>query len=282
MKNYSNSVMAELEKQLRTTHFNEDNMIQSLQLAINASIASLEQLKSFFKKHNFTSKSEEIEFFKDIKPQLASKLIFYNEIYNIEISKPSGSAKTIRKHYNKELSKLKIFFDENLEFYKYYRTGNTCLDKKYFLRRKYDIRMTLDSSYFQSDYDFTTTHDFKVAKIIANDKIQLYLEASLQKYQNGNQDNQNSEANHKGLRWTGSKVALVELMYALHAEGVLNNGNLSLNEIAKNIESAFNLDIGQFNRIYLEIRNRKTMEKTNFLNSLKDNLIKRMDEADEK
>jgi hypothetical protein len=282
MKNYSNSVMAELEKQLRTTHSNEDNMIQSLQLAIKASIASLEQLKSFFKKHNFTSKSEEIEFFKDIKPQLASKLIFYNEIYNIEISKPSGSDKTIRKHYNKELSKLKIFFDENLEFYKYYRTGNTCLDKKYFLRRKYDIRMTLDTSYFQSDYDFTTSHDFKVAKIIANDKIQLYLETSLQKYQNGNQDNQISEANHKGLRWTGSKVALVELMYALHAEGVLNNGNLSLNEIAKNIESAFNLDIGQFNRIYLEIRNRKTMEKTNFLNSLKDNLIKRMDEADEK
>ena len=282
MKNYSNSVMAELEKQLRTTHSNEDNLIQCLQLAINASIASLEQLKSFFKKHNFTSKSEEIEFFKDIKPQLASKLIFYNEIYNIEISKPSGSDKTIRKHYNKELSKLKIFFDENLEFYKYYRTGNTCLDKKYFLRRKHDIRMTLDSSYFQSDYDFTTSHDFKVAKIIANDNIQVYLEANLKKYQNGNQDNQHNEASHKGLRWTGSKVALVELMYALHAEGVLNNGNLSLNEIAKNIESAFNLDIGQFNRIYLEIRSRKTMEKTNFLNSLKDNLIKRMDEADEK
>lgn len=282
MKNYSNSVMAELEGQLKTMHSNENYPIQSSQQAIKATIASLEQLKSFFKKHNFTSKSEEIEFFKDIKPQLASKLIFYNEIYNIEISKPSGSDKTIRKHYNRELSKLKIFFDENLEFYKYYRTGNTCLDKKYFLRRKHDIRMTLDSSYFQSDYDFTTSHDFKVAKIIANDNIQVYLETNLKKYQNGNQVNQHTEANHKGLRWTGSKVALVELMYALHAEGVLNNGNLSLNEIAKNIESAFNLDIGQFNRIYLEIRNRKTMEKTNFLNSLKENLIKRMDEADEK
>ena len=282
MKNYSNSVMAELESQLKTTHSNEDNLIQSSQQAIKATIASLELLKSFFKKHNFTSKSEEIEFFKDIKPQLASKLIFYNEIYNIEISKPFGSYKTIRKHYNKELSKLKIFFDENLEFYKYYRTGNTCLDKKYFLRRKHDIRMKLDSTYFQSDYDFTTSHDFKVAKIIANDNIQVYLETNLKKYQNVNQENQHTETKHKGLRWTGSKVALVELMYALQAEGVLNNGNLSLNDIAKNIELAFNLDIGQFNRIYLEIRNRKTMEKTNFLNSLKDNLIKRMDEADEK
>ena len=274
--------MAELEDQLKAMHSNQDYPILCSQQAIKAIIASLEQLKSFFKKHSFTSKSEEIEFFKDIKPQLASKLIFYNEIYNIEISKPSGSDKIIRKHYNKELSKLKIFFDENLEFYKYYRTGNTCLDKKYFLRRKHDIRMTLDSSYFQSDYDFTTSHDFKVAKIIANDNIQVYLETNIKKYQNGNQDNQHTVANHTGLRWTGSKVALVELLYALHTEGVLNNGNLSLKEIAKNIESAFNLDIGQFNRIYLEIRNRKTIEKTNFLNSLKENLIRRMEEADEK
>lgn len=282
MKNYSNSIMAELEKQLKKTHSNVDYPIHCSQQAIKATIASLEQLKSFFKKHSFTSKLEEIEFFKEIKPQLASKLIFYNEIYNIEISKPSGSYKTIRKHYNKELRKLKIFFDENLEFYKYYRTGNTCLDKKYFLRRKHDITITLDSSYFQSDYDFTTSHDFKVAKIIANDNIRVYLETNIKKYQNGNHDNKHIETNHKGLKWTGSKVALVELMYALHAEGVLNNGNLSLNEIAKNIESAFNLDIGQFNRIYLEIRSRKTIEKTNFLNSLKDNLVKRMDEADEK
>ncbi|WP_158615131.1 MULTISPECIES: RteC domain-containing protein [Flavobacterium] len=82
--------MAELEKQLKTTHSNVDYPIHSSQQAIKATIASLEQLKAFFKKHSFTSKSEEIEFFKEIKPQLASKLIFYNEIYNIEISKLVG------------------------------------------------------------------------------------------------------------------------------------------------------------------------------------------------
>lgn len=282
MKNFSNSLVAELEDQLKTIRSNQDNPIHYAEQAIKASILSMEELKTFFKKYTFECKSEEIAFFKESKPQLASKLIFYNEMYNIEIRKPSGSDKAIRKHYNKELQKLKCFFDENLEFYKYYRIGNSCLDKKYFLRRKHDIRMTLDSSYFQSDYDFATSHDFKVAQIIANENIQKYLETNLKNYQNGNQNKQNTHGNHQGLKWTGSKVALVELMYALHAEGVLNNGKLSLNEIAKNLELIFDLDLGQFNRIYLEIRSRKTIEKTNFLNSLRDNLIKRIDDADEK
>ena len=32
--------------------------------------------------------------------------------------------------------KLKAFFDNELEFYKYYRSGNSYLDYKYFFKRK--------------------------------------------------------------------------------------------------------------------------------------------------
>jgi hypothetical protein len=55
------------------------------------------------------------------------------------------------------------------------------LDKKYFLRGRYDIKLTLDSSYFQADNRFTASHDFKVAKIIANDQIKVYLENEVAK-----------------------------------------------------------------------------------------------------
>jgi len=71
-------------------------------------------------------------------------------------------------------------------------------------------------------------------------------------------------------------------MYALHTEGVLNNGNLSLNETAKSMEVVFNIEIGQFNRIFSEIKKRKTIEPTSFLNNLKQNLTKKIQEADEK
>lgn len=71
-------------------------------------------------------------------------------------------------------------------------------------------------------------------------------------------------------------------MYALHTEKVLNDGKVSLKEMAKGIEHLFNIEIGQFNRIYLEIRNRKTIEKTSFLNALKNSLAVRMEQADER
>lgn len=35
--------------------------------------------------------------------------------------------------------RLKMFFDNNLDFYKYYRTNITYMDDKYFIRGNYDI-----------------------------------------------------------------------------------------------------------------------------------------------
>lgn len=84
----------------------------------------------------------------------------------------------------------------------------------------------------------------------------------------------------KTQKWTGSKVALVELIYALHTEGVFNNGASELKEVTTFFEAAFGVDLGQFNRTFLEIRTRKS-ERTKFLNVLKEKLILRMDDADE-
>ena len=63
--------------------------------------------------------------------------------------------------------------------FKYYRSGSTYLDHKYFLRSSFDIKMSIDSYYFEADTSFSTSHDFKVAKILANDLIQLYIENQL-------------------------------------------------------------------------------------------------------
>jgi hypothetical protein len=81
------------------------------------------------------------------------------------------------------------------------------------------------------------------------------------------------------LQWTDSKVALVEFIYALYAGKCFNNGNTSLKDIAFCCETLFNIEIGDFYRIFLEIRNRKK-SRTQFLDKLKDKIIKMMDELD--
>lgn len=275
MKSYSESLMAELKQQFQTINLETTNTIKQTELSIKVTIKTIEKLKTFFNNYNFKNRFEEIEFFKNIKPVFAAKLIYFNEIYNIEIAKPSGSKKAIKKHYNNHLQKLKLFHKENIEFYKYYRAGNDSLDRKYFLRGKHDIKLTLDSFYFQSDYSFATSHDYKVAKIIANDEIQSFLNANLKSLKQ-------PTSTDKKLKWSASKAALVELLYALDTVGVFNEGKSSLNETAAALQSFFNIELGQFNRTYLEIRNRKAIEKTHFLDTLKKNLIKRIESADER
>jgi hypothetical protein len=80
--------------------------------------------------------------------------------------------------------------------------------------------------------------------------------------------------------WTGTKVALTELLYALHSKGVFNNGAIELKEIASFFEENFNIDLGQYRRTFLEIRDRKS-DKTKFINALEEELLKRMEETDE-
>ncbi|WP_162127491.1 RteC domain-containing protein [Flavobacterium phycosphaerae] len=276
MKLVSESLMSELEHQLKIIHSKTEDPIQYAEQAIKIIITILEKLKTKFLNHQFENKAEEVDFFRNIKPRFAAKLIYYNEIYNIETAKPFGTRKAIRKHYKLELTKLEKYGNENIEFYKYYRTGNNNLDKKYFIRGKHDLRHTLDSFYFQADQRFSTSHDYKVAKILANDNLKVYLESEIAKLD----DKQVQSTFKKTQKWTGSKVALIELIYALHAEGVFNNGQSELKEVVKSFESAFGVELGQFHRVFLEIRARKS-ERTKFLNSLKEKLILRMDDADE-
>ena len=278
MKSLAASLKADLDNKLSVIQAENSNQLQVAQLAIKVLINILEKLKTACLQHTFVSKSEEIEFFRDTKPQLSSQLIYYNEIYNIEISKPFGSEKTLRKYFNNELLKLENFFKDNLEFYRYYRRGNSSLDKKYFLRGKYDVRFSIDSFYFQADQRFCTSHDYKVAQILANDKIKLYLESEIAKLDNI--EIQTQKETTKSLKWTGSKVALTELLFALHTEGVFNHGKTELKELASFFEAVFQIELGQFHKTFLEIRERKS-DRTKFINALRENLIIRMDQADE-
>lgn len=278
MKLFSESLMAELEHKLKIIHSETQEPIRYAELAIRRLVEILESLKTKFLAHQFQDKSEEIDFFRNIKPRFAAWLIYYNDIYNIETAKPFGTKKMIRRYYGAELIKLQLFFNENREFYKYVRTDNRSLDGKYFRRGRQDIRHTLDSFYLQADQRFSTSHDYRLARMMANDKIKSYLEDQIsrleQKVESG------MPLNAKAQKWTGSKVALVELVYALHAEGVFNDGTSGLKEVVAFFESAFSVDLGQFNRTFLEIRTRKS-ERTKFLNALREKLVLRMDDADE-
>ena len=282
MKTFCTSLQSELDSQLQFIRLETEEPIKAAELSIKVLLSVIDKLKKFTIKYKFKNETEEINFFKHFKPLFISKLIYHNRILNIETKKPYGGEKVTRKYLNNELDKLKRFFDNNLEFYKYHRTNSTYLDHKYFIRGKHDIKLSLDTFYFEADHRFCTSHDYKVAKIIAHDLIQVFLEDEI-----ANLDRKELKANSKTevlpksiIFWTGSKVALIELMYALHAEGSLNNGKIELNTVADFFEKSFGVDLGQFHRSFLELRERKT-GRTKYIDTLREKLIKRMDDADD-
>ncbi|MBL7886834.1 MAG: RteC domain-containing protein [Flavobacterium sp.] len=280
MSSKLNLLLSNLNEQLNFIDLEIDNPIKKCEKAIEVILTSIANLKKTVSKNNFKSDTEEIQFFKELKPQFTSKLIYFNMVYKIEMKRPNGGNRILKKYYHNELLKLKLFFDNELEFYQYYRSGSTYLDYKYFQRGKFDIKLALDNYYFETDTTFSTSHDFKVAQILANDLLQLYLENQLIMIENKDTTEKTQRKPNVKMTWTSPKVSLTELIYALHTEGVFNNGAADLKEIAEYFEHIFEIDLGQYRRAFLEIRARKN-DKTKFITTLNEALLKRMENSDE-
>lgn len=279
MKNNYNQILNEINEQLQFVSLEIEDVVKRSETSIDIILKALAQLKILVLKAKFTQ-GEEIIFFKEIKPLLLSKLVYHNKVYKIEMKKPQGGDKVLRKYYNLELDKLKRYFDNELDFYRYYRSNSTYLDHKYFVRDKHDIKLSLDTFYFEADHRFTTTHDYKVAKIIANDLVQVYLENEINYIDRKEPKPKNSEFPKTKLNWAASKTDLTELIYSLQTSNIFGS-NTDIKEIASYFENVFNIDLGDYYRIYMELRIRKT-GRTKFVDSLKEKLIKRMDEEDSK
>lgn len=275
MKNFSDQLLQQLHQQLtRIILLVEEDPIQNCSLALNILMEGYEKLRTYYINQKI-SKEEEINFFKNEKPKLTSQIIYFNEMFKIECNKPLASEKTIRKYYNSQLKKREQFFKDNAEFYRYYRKGHQYLDAKYFLRNQYDCNLMLDSFNFQIDKQFATSHDYKVAQVLAYEKLQIYLIDKLKIVTESKSFRQD-----KVLKWTASKVGIVELIYALHTEGVFNHGAVDIREVVQGFSIAFEIELGQFHRTFYEIASRKS-DRTKFISSLKETLLKRMSEADE-
>lgn len=278
MNNSVIKLLLETEQQLYKISLQTEDPIKQTEKSINFLLVSLEKLKIIVLKNNFKHQSEEIKFFKEIKPLFFSKLIYHTTVLKIETKRPKGTDRTQRKHLLNELDNLHRFFDNNLDFYQYYRTGATYLDEKYFLRNNFDIRLTLDSYFYMSDINFNTSHDFKVSKILANDLLEIYLKEQLTSLERKDIITaKNQHLPKVKLTWTDNKSTLIELLYALYYQGSFNNGIADIKDIANYFEVIFNIDLGDVYRSWYSIRSRKT-ESAVFLDNLKKILIKKIEQ----
>lgn len=282
MKEFLDNILSEIDVEIDKIDLYDYDIIEtSLSMVLRLQDV-LTDLRNQLQTYVFSSKEEEIFFFKNQKPELLGRLLYFYKIYRIETQCPTGSNEVIRLYINKELDSLTYFFNRNLDFYQYYRSHSTIHDEHYFLRGRTDIRLCTDSAQFDKDPNFSTGYDYKVAKILANEMLRIYLNKKLQKLENESyiEKQQHSINSKTPVRFTGKKAALIELGYALVSSGDINHGNIEIKEFMNYLSSMFNIDLGGYYDAYIAMKERK--DRTSYLNRLIESLTKRMNEDDTK
>ncbi|MEM1336718.1 MAG: RteC domain-containing protein [Bacteroidota bacterium] len=259
------------------------NDFGTVEEGIKISRNCLQELRLIIRGGDFETKEDEILFFKKQKPFIYGNLKFYVKLYKHLLQVPKGSSKSQRAFIDGEIKKHQEYYDKNLDFIRYYRQDHSSLDEFYFLRGNDNISLISDTSHFYTDAEFSTSHDNAVAKIIAYDLLLAYYLDELQKLKNNKTSYENPVKRHfksLDLGWTANKIDLIELIYALQASGAIKGGKAGIKDMAIACEQIFDMDLGNYYRKFLEIRGRK-VHPTKFLDRMKTNLLKRMEEADD-
>lgn len=276
MTPFVNQLREQLDAQLLRIETETDQPIEAARRAFSAAREAVAQLQEYVLTYSFKDRQEEIRFYKNVEPSFHARLIFFVRLYGIERRKPIGSIKVLKAFFEEELSKLYLFFRENEDFYQYYRSGSDFMDETFFVPDGNTSQLIIDEYSCILDNHLCTAQGYKVACMMAFEQLQTYLNDQLA-HAEGIAE---LPAKKYDCKWTGSKVALTELMYALVYSGMINNGHVQVKELADVLENTFQTKMGNYYRTRQEMYSRK--ETASFLELLIKRFRQGMDEADER
>lgn len=271
MKNITDRFYTALENQLSEITLSDTPLIEQYRASIMVSKKAMNKLKNYISSYAFENTFEEVHFFKEIKPKFYSKYIYFINIHNFLLQKPTGGQSIQQDYINMHLFELKTFFDHNRAFYSYYRSGMRQMDENYYTRGGFDVHAELED--FEEDEQYSTSHDYKLSKIIAHERFQEYLNLELARV--GNEDlvalNGRKIFPFPHPQWTASQTDAAELLYALQTSCAVNNGNIEINELVAIWEFVFQMEIKEPYHKLLDITKRQK-EMFVFLTRLRNSL----------
>jgi hypothetical protein len=264
---FSEGLQARMKQTLESLHSDQDGIIR-IGKALTSIREIITELKQFAGTYSFPDESEEIMFFKEIKPVFLSQFFYYKKVFSIQLFDSFKDRKARQANYYRMLRHLEWFVQKNLDFYEYCMTNTTYLDKHYFIRSK-QIHKSIDR-----DEKFSTGYDTKLARILANELLKQHILDLVKKSQ---QDPSDTKA--PAVTWTGSKTDLIELIYALHRTDVFNNGTANIKVIASAFEDSFNISLGDYYRTFQDMRIRKRSQAP-FLDQLRERFLQRVNDME--
>jgi hypothetical protein len=278
----STRLLKQLEEDLEQACFQIKDPFQRWTATLKLTRDALKRLRAHVNDLKFKDKSEEIPIFKHIKPSFYQWQIYYTELYNTETNLPHGDAEKQAAFLEQELLYIERFFRQYAFLYQYYKLNATELDNLYFVRGA-EIQSILLPEVPDLDPEFSTSCDYLFSKFKAFEALKDWLQERLLLLRKKNIDPQTLSGNlYAGdMKWTGDTIDLAEVGLGFYHTGKLNNGTAGLGEIFRWLEETFHVNIGVPAKRFAELRKRKRLSRTRFLNEMRDSLTLKMESEDE-
>lgn len=257
----------EIESELARIEQSFDNPLVSYDKAISYCQRHLEAYRNSVVSQGFPDEISEIRFFKKEKPFLFGKLLKYSHQLTFELEFPNldnGIGEGIIK---KKIQEVNSFLADHKDMILYLELGIENLDPQYFLRKNRNPFAYGIHQRFGFDTSFNSSHDGLLADILGYRGFLGYLNNKLGKVSGYGPE---PIIRVPAINWTGSKVALTELGFALYYSGAIDHGNASLKSVIQFLEQATGTDLGEYHHTSIRIRNRSN--PTKFVDRLKDSL----------
>jgi len=263
----------EMLHQLRTVNNPLISAVMDLSASLTITLQTLDTLHEQVISNPFEDDQAEIYFFKHIKPRFQSYHIYIIELHHVIEMTPITTDLLIKKYYLKELKVINRFFERYAFYYQYYLTNDTSRDTDFFLSRNLkdmppEIKLTTKVDRFTSGLDFLFAK-FKAFEMLRDCLVRKVKDLEKRR----DLDFLEQELLKERRCWSGNKIELVELAYALYHSKRINGGNAELGEIISWLESSLNIDLGQSYRMFIDISRRKLVRHTKFLDEMQHTLI---------
>lgn len=269
----------EMLDQLEIVNGSVKNHVRNLTDSLYCTVNALNRLRDIQRANPFADDDEEIDFYKYRKPCIHCWHIYVIELHHILNGVPIGTDQVIRDYYMDELGAINRFFRRYSFQYQYYLADESAMDGDFFLSRNKEP-FPPGQEDLRSEGGFSTNLGFLFAKFRGLEMLRDTIIRRVRLlYQHSDNTFMTELMGNKNRWWSGDKVELIEIAYGIYYTHRINGGKAEIGDIVEWLEESLNVDLGRAYRKFLDIRRRKTVSYTKYLDEMREAIHKHIEES---
>lgn len=208
--------------------------------------------------HGFPHEDGEIWFFKQAKPRLLGQYLYYQRVLQLHLDEWKGASINQEQRLIKEMEHIEQVFEQNRSLWQYYRSGDTSLDRAYFMRGQESWLFSFGQHHF--DESFSTRCDGQLAALLSMDLYSEYIGRRLA----GDEDRviiQQSSAPAVNVVSTRTATQLTVIGISLYESGVYDRSQLSREAAMAHWGKCWNADLRNHRQIAYRLKGQQEPDR---------------------